>query len=160
MDHTYPQTTFHTDIGTEAAVVGQSGEIPPVFSEPKVCGRGRVYCVICSNYEGKTLLDGTIIKMHRIPAAPDSTKKDNKSVLRRKQRKIWIQRIKSVRVDINITQSTRICSEHFPDGVYRGTTEEVPTRLHLDKPVEKTKPRPTHGRKTAQDDGNYNILSI
>jgi len=140
MDHTYSVADQETDQPVYTLTTEKEKE-PLSSTERKICGRGKLYCAICSNCEGKELDDGRILKMHRIPAEPDPSKTDEKSMRRRKQRKLWIQRIKTVRVDFNLTSSARICSEHFAEGVYKGTVDEIPVRLHLEKPVKKPKVR-------------------
>ena len=124
-----------------AAAVATPALTPAPCDEPRICGGGKTYCVICHNFDGKVLADGTVVQMHRIPAEPDPSKTDPKSLERKRQRKIWIQRIKSARVDVNVKPSTRICSEHFTGRKYGGSPDEVPVFLHLDKPSKTPKVR-------------------
>ena len=37
---------------------------------PRICGRSKRYCVLCSHYGGEVLPDGSVVKVHSIPKEP------------------------------------------------------------------------------------------
>lgn len=83
-------------------------------TEPKICGGGRRYCVLCSHFEGEVLPDGAPIKLHCIPKEPSKVQ-DKRSRLKMEQRRGWISQIKLARPNAPITSSTRLCNLHFKD---------------------------------------------
>ena len=83
-------------------------------SGPRICGGGKRYCVLCTHHQGQVLDDGvTTIKLHGLPADPPKEKADERSRLKREQRRIWVSRIKLARPNAPISSSTRICNLHF-----------------------------------------------
>ncbi|XP_071127340.1 uncharacterized protein [Mytilus edulis] len=116
---------------------------------------GKKYCCVpgCSHTSDKIGPDGTKFILHRIPMS------EKKAHIK----KLWIQRLKNVRANLIVNDSTRVCSAHF-DGPF--THESIPT-IFPSKPMKKVTTRRPLFRKevhsentntdTAELDENENI---
>jgi hypothetical protein len=84
------------------------------FSDTK----GVRYCIVCKQYGGKVLEDGSCLSLHRIPDGNS----DEKKALRAQ----WIKSLKLFRTDfpVNPQAHHRVCSQHFAGGYQPG---KVPT---------------------------------
>ncbi|CAC5416186.1 unnamed protein product [Mytilus coruscus] len=86
---------------------------------------GKKYCCVpgCSHTSDKIGPDGIKFILHRIPMS------EKKAHIK----KLWIQRLKNVRANLIVNDSTRVCSAHF-DGPF--THESIPT-IFPSKPMKK-----------------------
>lgn len=98
--------------------------------------RGKMYCCIpkCHNYFGKILDSGVHVTLHRFPAD-------------KQRRRVWIQKIKTVRANLNVTNNTRVCCDHFVNGIVDEST--IPS-LFPTKEVAIKKERRTLNRMVLQ----------
>lgn len=103
---------------------------------------GKKYCCIplCHNTSDSILEDGSKVILHRFPMSQKKTQ------IKRQ----WISKVKTVRANFVLSDSSRICSVHF-EGTF--TDESVPT-VFPSKPVKQTKERRPLTRHT---DFNSNI---
>ena len=81
--------------------------------------KGKRYCLVCRDYEGKVMENGGKLCLHRIP--------DGTSQEKQKLRQSWIKSLKMMRSDLpnELKSHHRVCDQHFPNGFYPGA---IPTR--------------------------------
>lgn len=99
---------------------------------------GKKYC--CHNTSDSILEDGSKLILHRFPVS--------QKIAQIKRQ--WISKVKTVRANFVLSDSSRMCSAHF-EGTF--TDESVPT-VCQSKPVKQTKERRPLTRHT---DSNRNI---
>ena len=92
---------------------------------------GRKYCCVpgCSNTSSTITPEGKKSVLHRIPMS------EKKAKLRQE----WIRRLKNVRANLIVNDSTRVCSEHF-EGEFSDSS--VPTIFPSKQPAITKKRRP------------------
>ncbi|KAK2140336.1 hypothetical protein LSH36_1387g00008 [Paralvinella palmiformis] len=74
----------------------------PEDSTEKSAKTHEKYCCVtnCHNTSEKVLPDGHKIMLHRLPAES-------------KTRNVWVSRLRTIRKNLPVNDSTRVCSAHF-----------------------------------------------